>query len=391
MRIAYILPDWPEPTIRGYQRIVVERIRRLVCRHEIEVFCFADDTTDACLSELTGICSKVHRVQRNRVYDALDAIAGVAIGEPAQVAYYRSARMRQIIAAELLDSRFDAVVVQLIRMARYVPANFSGIRLLDMVDPLSLSYARSVRWRPRWSRWIYRLEARRLASYEHRVADSFDRVLLLSRDELLEYSRTVSLTKLSVVPYAVDLGHFRLSASKRESGMIVLSGNLGYGPNVEAADLFCRTIFPLVKSAVPNARLWLVGTNPHPRVRRWDDGETIHVTGHVPDIRPFLQRAMVSVCPVTHRVGTQTKILEALAAATPVIAFSETAAGLLPDCAFPVQVAQTATDFADHVIRLLNDKNWAIISAQSRSYVDRRYSWDESTRQFESLLVADPI
>lgn len=388
MRIAYLLTDWPEPTIRGYQRIVVERLRRLASRHEIEVFCFADDASKPRGSDLELICANVHRVPRSRFVDELDAITGVTIGQPAQVAYYRSARMRRLVAAKLRTGCFDVVVAQLVRMAQYVPLDFAGMKILDMVDPLSLSYARSVQWRARWSRWLYLLEAQRLQKYENRVAASFDRILLVSRDELEEYSQTVPLAKLSVVPHAVDLEYFIPTIAPREPGMIVLSGNLGYGPNVEAVDLFCREIFPGVKAAVNHAHLWLVGTDPHPRVRRWHDGATIHVTGRVPEVRPYLQRAMVSVCPVIHRVGTQTKILEALATATPVVAFTETLAGLIADSPFPVQSAAGTERFTRCVVRLLNGANWATLSAQSRSYVERHYSWDASVRLFESFLIS---
>ena len=387
MKIAYILPDWPIPCFRGYQRIAFERIKRLARRHEIDIFYFSQcgEDTSAHTPEALG-CRAIHQVEFGRWRARGNALLALLRGEPGQVGYYRSMAMKRRVTEEMRRHGYEAIVVQLVRLAQAMPTDLSGVRILDMVDPLSLSYARSVYWRAWWSRWFYRLEAQRIERYEGRIAAFFDRVLLLSGDELKEYSRTVSKAKLAVVPYGVDLDYFRPSSEPRENGMVVLSGNLGYGPNVKAVDLFCRTIFPQVQRAVPDARLWLVGTDPHPRVRRWHNGKTVHVTGRVPELLPFLQRAMVSVCPVLHRVGTQTKILEALATATPVVAFTETAVGLVGDDRLPIQVAVTSSEFAQHVVRLLRGPSWAEISLQSRAYAERYYSWDASTCLFETIL-----
>src|SRR5205809_870327 len=98
MRIAYILPDWPEPPHKGYQRIAFERIRRLGLRHEIDVFHFETRSgRHAIAGELHKHCAAVHGIDLPLWRSALGALNAFVSGEPAQIGYYRSSRMRALI------------------------------------------------------------------------------------------------------------------------------------------------------------------------------------------------------------------------------------------------------------------------------------------------------
>jgi polysaccharide biosynthesis protein PslH len=389
MRVAYVLPSWPEPPHKGYQRIALERIRRLGTKHQVHVFCFTTPgERDAAVSDLRNSCSAVHKVHLSFFRSVLSAIFAFALGEPAQIGYYRSARMRAIIKSECARQPYDVIVVQLVRLAQFLPENFSGLALLDMIDPLPISYRRSLEWRPWYSRWFFRREADRLARYEQRIVRRFSAALLVSQDEISEYKSLLQFQDIVSIPHAVDTEFFSPATGPRTRGMIVLTGNLGYAPNVDAVNYFCSEVFPAVLASFPDATLWLVGTRPSAAVRRWEDGRRIFVTGTVPDIRPYLGRAMVAVCPVRHRIGTQTKILEAMSAGTPVVASAAAISGLITGEELPIKVAKTSAEFASHVVDLLRGNHWDELSAAGRNYVERSFSWDSSLGRFESLLTS---
>ena len=78
-------------------------------------------------------------------------------------------------------------------------------------------------------------------------------------------------------------------------------------------------VLPQVRKAIPEARLQLIGNKP-PAWLRELASDHIVVSGHVPEVTPFLERATVFVCPLRIGAGLKNKVLEALAMGIPVVA-----------------------------------------------------------------------
>jgi len=232
-----------------------------------------------------------------------------------------------------------------------------------------------------WS-WIDRLK-----EYERRQASRFDRVILVNREDSREYKNIVGNARSDWVPSGIDADVFCPSDEiPRRDGMIVITGNMYHTPNVDAVEFFCRDVFPLVCKRVPSATLWLVGARPVRRIRKWTRDSRIRVTGFVPDIRPYLQQAMVSACPVRLRIGTQTKILEALACGTPVVTSSAGNHGIGATSGEHLYVADDPIEFADRIVVLLRGERWTELSQKGRRFVEDNFTWEKSVEKLEQIL-----
>jgi glycosyltransferase involved in cell wall biosynthesis len=157
-------------------------------------------------------------------------------------------------------------------------------------------------------------------------------------------------------------------------------------PNVDAVEYFCRKVFPLVCKQVPTATLWLVGARPVGSVRKWAMNSQIRVTGFVPDVRTYLRQAVVSVCPIRLRIGTQTKILEALACGTPVVTSSAGNHGIRAVSGEHLYVADHPVEFADKVVALLKGDRWNELSQNGRRFVVENFTWERSAAKLEQIL-----
>jgi len=62
--------------------------------------------------------------------------------------------------------------------------------------------------------------------------------------------------------------------------------NMAYRANVDAAKHLVADIMPRIHGQRPDVRLYIVGMDPTPAVRRLSDGE-VWVTGRVEDVRPY--------------------------------------------------------------------------------------------------------
>src|SRR5690606_39552678 len=97
----------------------------------------------------------------------------------------------------------------------------------------------------------------------------------------------------------------------------VFIGKMDYRPNADGVLWFADEVLPLVRAAVPEFTLDIVGSSPPPAVRRLAHVPGVHVLGRVPDPRPWLRDAAIVVVPLRAGSGTRLKILEAWAAGRP--------------------------------------------------------------------------
>jgi hypothetical protein len=155
------------------------------------------------------------------------------------------------------------------------------------------------------------------------------------------------------VPNGIDFEQFRPEHAPATAARVVFCGVLNYQPSEEAALRLVRGIWPKVRAERQDARLLIVGAHPTARLRQAAEGDpSIEVTGAVPDVRPYLWSAAVSIAPLLTAQGLQNRVLGALAAGLPVVTTPAVADGL-PDSAMPgCIVASDDQESADAVLAL---------------------------------------
>jgi glycosyltransferase involved in cell wall biosynthesis len=185
-----------------------------------------------------------------------------------------------------------------------------------------------------------------------------------------------------VVPNGVDLGYWQRGSDTLGQDTVVFTGAMDYGPNEDAALQLVQAVWPLVRAERPGAELLVVGRDPGPDLRRAaTEGAGVTVTGTVPDVRPFLERASVFAAPLRVGAGIQNKVLEALAMEVPVVASSLAAGGLrTPEGQDPpLSVADgPAATAAAVVAALRRAESDPTPAAEGRAFVAAHFSWRRS-------------
>src|SRR5207248_7403271 len=85
--------------------------------------------------------------------------------------------------------------------------------------------------------------------------------------------------------------------------------------------------------------------------------QRVHVPGEVASIVPYLHQCALTVVPLRWESGTRFKILEAFACRTPVVSTTLGAEGLAVQHERHVLLADTATQFAEAVLRIVEDRS----------------------------------
>ncbi|NDJ60839.1 MAG: glycosyltransferase [Chloroflexi bacterium] len=226
-------------------------------------------------------------------------------------------------------------------------------------------------------------------AYERWMFTPYRRVIVVSdRDRAALHGLNLALP-LTVIPNGVDLERFQPpdpAAQARESAVLLFTGNYSYAPNRDAALYLAESILPRVRAQIPAARLWLVGSDPPPELLALH-GDHIAVTGYVPDVRPYVQRATVFVSALRFGAGIKNKVLEALALGCPVAATPLSVDGIAVTDGHDALIAD-GDALVGAVLRLLSDADLrARLAVNGRRLIAARYSWGQVAAQYTQIYA----
>jgi glycosyltransferase involved in cell wall biosynthesis len=225
-------------------------------------------------------------------------------------------------------------------------------------------------------RALYTLKWLAMLRWETAAARRFDRAIVVSEPERDALRRSDPRLAVSIVENGVDAAALSPLPEPPVTDTLLFVGTFTYRPNVDAALLLGREIFPLVRRAFPAARLLLVGHEPPDAVRALGRELGVSLAGAVPDVRRAYERAAVAVAPLRAGGGTRLKILEAMALGRPVVSTRVGAEGLDVADGNDLLLADAPGDFAKAVARLLGDRPLrARLAANARRLVEARYDW----------------
>jgi sugar transferase (PEP-CTERM/EpsH1 system associated) len=396
--LLYLVHRLPYPPNKGDKVRSYHLLKHLTASHTVYLGTFVDDPDDLRhLDTVRALCADMHAEPLDPPRAKLRSLSAMLTGEPLSLPYYRSAAMRDWVAAIRRRQAIDATVVFSSVMAEYATASDlpAGHPLLvDFVDVDSEKWAQYAVQR-RWPlSWVYAREGRRLLAYERALATRATRSFFVADKEVELFQRLAPECGVRVqsMGNGVDADFFapaagRVSPFPPGEQAIVFTGAMDYWPNVDAVVWFTAEVLPALRAQRPAIRFVIVGRNPAPAVQALAS-EHVRVTGTVEDVRPYLQHAAVVVAPMRLARGVQNKVLEAMAMARPVVAASDCVAAIdTVDRPSGLAAASTAQDYVHQIDALLAspeaaDRQGAI----GRDTVQAHYSWNAHMRVIDGYL-----
>ncbi len=391
MKVLYLCHRVPYPPNKGEKIRAFHQLIALSERHEVDLFTLADRRSDFDHQDaLARYCRQVKIAGINPISSRLRSLPFLVTGVPLTVPYFYSAELHRSVRNALSSRSYDRVFIYCSAMAQYIDEENEIPVVADLVDVDSDKWEQYAKFSAFPISSIYRREARCLREYERRLCERASSTLLTTEREAHLMREICPGARIRVISNGVDTEYFKRIGKPSGSPAapaVVFTGDMSYFPNEAAVTYFAREVFPAIRKSIANVRFLIVGRDPTNKVRQLQKLEGVEVTGPVPDVRPYLERAQVSVAPFSLSAGIPNKILEAMAFGLPVVGTACAVQGLSPQVAATVDIAGNAEEFARKTVCLLSDPELARSKgAESRRRVAAAYQWSRSIRQLLDVV-----
>ncbi|MFN7035018.1 MAG: glycosyltransferase [Bellilinea sp.] len=321
----------------------------------------------------------------------LNCLIALPGNQPLQAVYSWSDNLSKFLRSILSQQNFDIVHVEHLRGAKYALfiKNYQRIPIIwDSVDSITHLFRQTEKNHPKkMIRWLIKFELQRTEKYEGYLATQFDRVLVTSPKDREEFLKLSPSSPVEIITNGVDIDYFSpLPEQERLKNVILISGKMSYHANVDMALFTINQILPLVWKVNPEIELWVVGKDPPLTLQQFSANSKIKITGTVPEILPYLQKATLALAPLNYGAGVQNKVLEAMACGIPVIASPLAVSALDVENGNQVLVAENAQHYADLILKLLsNPEIGRQIGRAGREYVQNQHSWNKVGQRLENI------
>lgn len=390
MKILVALPRFPYPLEKGDKLRAYNQIKELSKNNEIYLFCVSHTKVlPEHVEQLRPYCQDICCVSSPKLVNYKNIVRNYLHTKSLQIGYWDSRKARKAVKEFVRKVRPDVIYSQMVRTMPWI-SRLPYPKVMDYQDALSMNTERRMdQTRGLWH-YILHFEFKMLRSTEYNAFKIFDALTIISEPDSDAIPRPKN-GEIHIIPNGVDFDFFDRTKISSPAGVapkwdIVFCGNMGYEPNVHAAQYLVKEVMPLVWKEVPGTTVLLAGANPKHGVSNLAS-DKVSVSGYVADIRECYAASSIFVAPMLTGSGLQNKLLEAMAMQLPCVTTSIANDSLGARDGSEVLIGDNAEAFAAHIVSLLCDADKRASLAQSgRQYALDHFSWETSCQQLEAVL-----
>lgn len=329
--------------------------------------------------------------------------------KPMQVSLYWNPSAKMMIDEIVKEEQPDIIIGDMVRSTEYIK-DYPIYRIADLDDRISLRYQRQLDydisginpygaflntvpkiiqkimlWKP-LKVYVVKNEIRLLRKYELEITGQCDRTVLVAQKEADALNKELGENKAYAIPIGVDVDYFSYRKNNFEEEYIGFLGAMSVAHNENAVRHFILDILPDIVKERPRAKFLVIGGGASDDLKKFES-QHVHFTGRVEDVRDYLEKCKVFVCPMTFGSGIKTKNLEAMAIGLPIVTTSIGAENIDAENEKEWIVEDNPREFSRAVTKLLTDKNLQSKMGEDASkFINANYTWNVTKKKFEELL-----
>ena len=165
-------------------------------------------------------------------------------------------------------------------------------------------------------------------------------------------------------------------------------GNGKHTPNVDAVLWLSKEIWPLIRKALPEAKVSIYGAYMPQQVNQLHKPEIgFLVKGWAEDVNEVFKKTRINLAPLRFGAGIKGKLTTAMENGTPSITTAIGAEGMHNDLPWSGAIAETPEDFAREAVRLYSNKeDWERAQQNGLALINELYNKKMLSERFSLVL-----
>jgi len=224
-----------------------------------------------------------------------------------------------------------------------------------------------------WKNWAlaqYRLK-------EETAWQQFDGIVVMNPQEQTTVRRIVGEKPLFYAPMGVDLTEWPYAWEPSHPVRVGYYGGLGNFANAQDALTCYNQVMPVIWRSMPEAELWLIGSDPPENLKALCSDPRVKVPGFVNDVKEVLRKLSIVVIPWNRLRGFRSRLVEVMALGIPLVTMPEVVGEMQLDGESGVIILNQIPQLADACLRLLHDPALALKHSQTaRAEAERQFGFE---------------
>lgn len=385
--ILFLTARLPYPVIGGDRLKPYHILKHLGKTHNVVLISFyqGKSNPNEYAKELEKLNIEIHIIKLNPLKAGIIALSKLK-RFPMEIAYYYSKEFQRKVDELCKIKSFDIGIAFFMRTAEYIK-EYTFKKLLMAEDCRILYQKRSYEQSKNIKQKIVRYwEYKKLIDYEPHIVNFFDIVTLVTENDIEAMRINNPKANYRLLTNGTDIEHFKPSENGNPRNGILFFGKLDVWANILMVENIVKDIFPLVRKAIPEVKLYIIGSNPPKRILKLSS-EEIHIIPNVPDVVPYLQSMALFLHPHSGGSGIQNKLIEAMSCGCPVVTTKTGIQGIPAKDNIHILIGNTSLELAEKTIRLLKDKEFArVIGENARNLIVSNLSWDSIYQTTDKII-----
>jgi glycosyltransferase involved in cell wall biosynthesis len=385
-KILLVTLRYPFPILGGDKDRFVGIANTLLKKNKVEIVCISNKYYKKEFDN--NLFYRIKIFKTNFFYRILNSILFLLKGKPMQVGFYYSKILKNYILNKI--DGYDAIILHGIRSAEYLPENFKGRKILEMTDLTSLNFNKIYKAMLFFNplKYLYFIESFLIKNYENKVCKKFDKVILISKNDIYEAKNITFKNKITVIPSGTILNKkiYRFSIKNYK---IIFLGNIKYYPNKIACYNFIKNIMPILSKKINNIEFHIIGKISFIDKFLFKLNNKIKIHGPVKKIKKILKNSICGINNVDIATGFQTKILNYMSYGLPTLSFKKKKLNEFKNNRDLIYFKNN-NELIKMIFNIKNNKKFSEkLSKNCYLLVNNHYSWDKRLDKYQKIIMND--
>lgn len=332
--------------------------------------------------------------------------------KPMQVSLFWSKSAKDDVDKLVQEEKPDIVIGDMVRSTDYIK-DIDAFRIADLDDRISLRYQRQLDndlnginpygaflntvpsilqrimlFHP-IKKYVVKTEIELLKKYELEMGRECEKTVFVASQEAKDFNIELGEKKAFAIPIGVDTDTFAYRKTGNDGQVIGFLGAMSVAHNENAVRHFISDIFPDILKSEPTVKFLVIGGGVSENLQNLAS-ENIIFTGQVPDVKEYLEKCKVFVCPMTFGSGIKTKNLEAMSLGLPVVTTSIGAENIDAVDGRDWLICNEDNKFTKAVVELLtNEEERVRIGINASRFIEKNFTWNVAKNAFAEVLECE--